>query len=1566
MIRSIILFIVLLAGRMSLSAQPVVSYLIPDIGAPGMNTYVEIIAPYDAYYSFGDVDDLLPKRSVAVRTVYPKDSLRVVISPCVVSWKGRLISCQFFVDPSATPGPVPIEVVVDGQISNVDTFFIVRPQHLGRIAGGGAIGSGDLGTRSKRGAMIVDSLVLEAGAFTVNTEDTDPMTPGNQGYLPFILIAQGPILMIPTTTISVSATNKNGGPGGGGGGGYGETYPGSPPLIPSVPGEIDLPLGEGYSGGRSSVPVVPSPGGFGIGSGSDSRSLNGAGPGASFSPTRLFGAGVAHPFDVDGRSGGAAAVGIPPATFGLYYGGGGNATPGSGVPQAPDVNGQTIGNDPIVPFFGGAGGSSGGAGDRVGGGGGGAIALYSNTRLYASTIRAHGANGHNGEQCGMPTDGCGDASAGGAGGGIALGGRTGVGAAVVDLAGGNAGEKSASAIPGSTSGSGGNGRFRYDGPLERIPTTTSDASQFSGISMDTLSYSESRTVTVSGTAADGDSILVYVSNGRSWDIDAPYVTTSSGGVWQVDVTLPYSPLVYVYALRKSRQKELDAATEFTSMPRYTFSQVAATIIRFAAESGMEVPTSVAISPITCGATTVTDTIPVVNTGSAPLELRSSSLFKGPEASRFTIISPTLPATIDPGDTVLLIVRFDGTGMPDGTFRDELELHSNDPGGPRTIELSGAVEAREFTLRWPFIDIGDVDVGSRRDTAIVYINRNSFRDSILAVISESDTTIISMYRVEIRGDTTIMWIKFTPHDVGPFSAKYKLRISPCDIDTTVTITGYGRRVIVDADSTWTIGIPACSDTALARFVVRNRSNRPLYLRSPVFSGPGAAQIATISPPARDFPIVVAAGDSTWLTLRAIRSSAGSIDADVLLQDDRNPSFSFQGRVRESSEGTVRLESPRRVDFGAGCVGSDSRVFVPLRNIGSATGIQITAIEAVGDDSPFSGDLPSTIVDAADSVSLLLLFRPATVGTFSDTLLIHYTPCDRVDSIVVEGQGVDGGLRISATAIDFGEIGIPTKTRRTVTIGNAAQPGSPDIVVGAIEIVPPRQDLTIVSPTAPPQYRIAPGQSLDIVVEFTPVDTDPLSETWLNATISGPCSAYVSLPITGRGVEPLLSPSVGSVDLGAATHCERPLDSVVIRNFIPASVKILGISIEPTGATDGFGWQTATALPLTLPSGDSIVVGVYLTDVGQTDGPLSASLVLSTDATIMPRLEIPLHATRVSESLRLGGPVFNPVRTGQRQQLVRSLINDGTAPTTITRIELPPPFAVLSTTPPLPVRLLPADTLTVVVEFAPPDSGAYHETMVVYGPFRCDTATLFAFHARGIDEETVTGRWESIQGEPGEIVRIPLRIDGSPSGASVTEYSVGLRYDPTMLKPLGISLDGTLSRGWTVASTTIGADSVVFDAAGTTPIAGQGILAYIRAQVLLGEATQSELAPLHGMTAFGPTALLNIAPGTFTLTGYCRVGDSPRLLRVRSGFGIKSVTPTPASNLTEVEIEAVENGPTRVTLYDALGRRVAVLLDATVAPGAYRIPADLTSLSDGLYYIVLQTPTDHDRARVVIAR
>ena len=426
------LIIALALSSYFLSAQIQQSYMIPDIGSPGMNIYIEIIASVDSHWFFGEervVDDL----SLYLRTKNSADNGKIDFSPLYVSWAGRLISAQIFVHPDLKPSSwkwnegihIPIELMQAGKSIGDYDFYVVQPFHIGNADASkgfvfGVGGEDGLGIRSPRGAMIIDSMISTSEIiYTVSKGDCDTKTPGNQGYLPFNIISVG---RFEVPKISVDADTKNGGVGGGGGGGSVEDD-----FILSGNGNVDaedLKGGDGFTGGgigkvnhanplHSRKGEVSSKGG-GVGSGSVDNSktspwvagssLNGVQGAKTISNIyESTGGGTGHPF---GRSGEEYQIDAQ-NNFG-YYGGGSGAgqnTAGGNGCYASSTNkkndGNQHGNPYIIPL---AGGSGGGGGNpqgwtiRVrsgyGGGGGGAIAI-SATTIKIDTISANGAKGAN-------------------------------------------------------------------------------------------------------------------------------------------------------------------------------------------------------------------------------------------------------------------------------------------------------------------------------------------------------------------------------------------------------------------------------------------------------------------------------------------------------------------------------------------------------------------------------------------------------------------------------------------------------------------------------------------------------------------------------------------------------------------------------------------------------------------------------------------------------------------------------------------------------------------------------------------------------------------------------------------------------------------------------------------------------------------------------------------------------------------------------------------------------------------------------------------------------------------
>lgn len=68
------------------------------------------------------------------------------------------------------------------------------------------------------------------------------------------------------------------------------------------------------------------------------------------------------------------------------------------------------------------------------------------------------------------------------------------------------------------------------------------------------------------------------------------------------------------------------------------------------------------------------------------------------------------------------------------------------------------------------------------------------------------------------------------------------------------------------------------------------------------------------------------------------------------------------------------------------------------------------------------------------------------------------------------------------------------------------------------------------------------------------------------------------------------------------------------------------------------------------------------------------------------------------------------------------------------------------------------------------------------------------------------------------------------------------------------------------------------------------------------------------------------------------------------GLEAPHPNPFNPVTTIRYGLAEEGPVRLTVYDMLGRRVAVLLDGIQTAGKHTVRFEASNLSSGMYFIV----------------
>ncbi len=78
------------------------------------------------------------------------------------------------------------------------------------------------------------------------------------------------------------------------------------------------------------------------------------------------------------------------------------------------------------------------------------------------------------------------------------------------------------------------------------------------------------------------------------------------------------------------------------------------------------------------------------------------------------------------------------------------------------------------------------------------------------------------------------------------------------------------------------------------------------------------------------------------------------------------------------------------------------------------------------------------------------------------------------------------------------------------------------------------------------------------------------------------------------------------------------------------------------------------------------------------------------------------------------------------------------------------------------------------------------------------------------------------------------------------------------------------------------------------------------------------------------------------------------------------PNPFTATTTLRYNLSQPGPVRLAVYDALGRRVAVLVDETREPGRYRVAFDASGLASGVYVVQMRAADYVETRRLTLVR
>ncbi len=712
-----------------------------------------------------------------------------------------------------------------------------------------------------------------------------------------------------------------------------------------------------------------------------------------------------------------------------------------------------------------------------------------------------------------------------------------------------------------------------------------------------------------------------------------------------------------------------------------------------------------------------------------------------------------------------------------------------------------------------------------------------------------------------------------------------------------------------------------------------------------------------------------GEEVTITLRAINTGTAGVFRETWTLLDNcfsETPITLQININRPNP-TIGLAVP--VSFGRLVCATDTVITLPITNTGNdANDLVITSISILGQNSAFTfvQQPPNQIsIPSGQSRSVQIRFRPNRTGAIADVLrIVSNAEGTPTFDAPLNGSKDSVSFRLSRTAVSFVNIFPGAQVSDTLTVINT---GTVPITWGATSYTIANPFSIQISPSVTPV-----GGSSQVRVNFL----GSVNDTSATGTLADTCGRAQMINVSAKILRPYIS-ATPAVSFGTLTCEASASGQLVIKN--PGGQDLIVTAITSNSPT--FSVDTRL-LPIRIRGGvsvnDSALIPLTFTPSTTTLGAANAVIRITSNAdnavsgttTTVSGIKNVLRfefVKRFSSDLpnlvsRSLGNV--PPNTAVSDTL--TLRNTGNLPISwqTPYYSLDSLFTITSVSPnPTP----PNTTAVMTARYngaACPDSKITANGIPVlqnYG-FRCDSTARVTLSAQTLP---ATARlWtDSIAANISDTVSLPIRLRNPQylREAGVTGFSFVLRYDFSTLVPLDNP------RGTIVGTSRLQPVTLMLP----TPIPADSVLGRVRFQATLG-STSGTLISIDSLRAIGTSGASCIIfdntalQGKFTLGGICLEGGMRLVTKSTSSTVLAQSKPNPASDIATIDFSLLERGLTTITVYSVMGEAVLQAMAERLEPGAYSFDMDVSRLPSGVYFYVLQTPTDRKTRRMEVIR
>jgi len=698
-------------------------------------------------------------------------------------------------------------------------------------------------------------------------------------------------------------------------------------------------------------------------------------------------------------------------------------------------------------------------------------------------------------------------------------------------------------------------------------------------------------------------------------------------------------------------------------------------------------------------TETTQTLTLSSTGTAPVKVSSATI----AGAGFTLAGGSLPATLNPSQSLTLRVRFRPTTT--GSTSGQLAISSDSSAGSATVvALSGtgtAAASPQLAVSAANLSFGKVTVNTTGTTPVTV---NS------AAIAGAGFTLVGGILPATLNPTQSLTLRVQFHPTATGSASGQLTISSnASPDGTMAVMLSGTstaapspQLTVSAGNL-SFGRVTVNTVTAQTLTLSSTGTAPVTVNSTEITGAGFTLAGG------PLPATLNPTQSLTLQVRFNPKATGAVSGRLKISSnsstgsDTEIALSGTSIAAPSPQLTVSAGS---LSFGRVTVNTTTAQSLTLSSTGTAP-VTINAATVSGAGFSLGAQSYPITLDPDQSITLPVRFSPTTTGSANGQILIRSDSSTGSDATVaLSGTSVPAPspqLTASAGSLSFGNVTVDTSTSQSLTLTST---GTAPVTVNSAEIT--GAGFTLVGGGLP--ITLNPAQSTTLQIQFSPstvgsangqliIDSDSSTGSVATVALSGTSIAAPS---------PQLTVSAGSLSFG----------SVITNASITQSLTLTSTGTAPvtvdSGTVTGAGFSLVGAsLPTTLNPTQSVTLQVEFNPLatGSANGQLTIRSNSSTGSTTVVSLSGTSTAAP-SPQLTVSAGRLNFGSVTVNTSTVRSvtLISTGTAPVTVDSASVTGAgFTLVGGS--LPATLSPTQSMTLQVQFDPASTGSANGQLTI---------------------------------------------------------------------------------------------------------------------------------------------------------------------------------------------------------------------------------------------------------------